>query len=101
MLLEKVKVANRITSTDQGIEGELKDLIFAALLDLTIAGVDTKNVTEESEKPDPLITRAVILYTKAHYGFDNPEAERFERAYIMLKQHLCLSEDYKIIEAGG
>ena len=96
MLIDKVKVANRITSTDEGLTDELKGLIDACLLDLQIAGVATKNVTVETQEPDALITRAVILYSKAHFGFDNPEAERFERAYLALKQHLSLSEDYKL-----
>lgn len=95
MLIEKVKVANRITRADKGLEEELTDLINAAILDLEIAGVDTKGISPKKEAPDPLITRAVTLYTKAHFGFDNPEAERFSNAYLMLKQHLCLSEDYK------
>ncbi len=98
-LLKDVTVANRITSEDPGISGELSDLINAALLDLKIAGVDIKKVKPDSEEPDALIKRAVTLYCKAHFGFDNPEADRFERAFIALKQHLCLSEDYKLAEA--
>lgn len=94
-LIDRVKVANRITTNDVGIVGELTDLIDAGLLDLAIAGVDIKETSPDSEEPDALISRAVTLYTKAHFGFDNPESERFERAYIMLKQHLSLSEDYR------
>lgn len=97
-LLKDVATANRITTEDPGINGELTDLIEAALLDLHIAGVDIKEVKPESEKSDPLIKRAVILYSKAYFGFDNPEADRFGKAYIALKQHLSLSEDYKLRE---
>lgn len=99
-LLKDVATANRITAEDPGIDGELTDLIQAALLDLHIAGVDVGKVTPDSENTDPLIKRAVILYSKAHFGFDNPESERFERAFIALKQHLSLSEDYKLKESG-
>ena len=43
---------------------------------------------------DALIERAVITYCKAHFGYDNPEAERFEESYIKMKQHLMLYGDY-------
>lgn len=99
-LLDDVKVANRITTSDSNITNELTDLIRAALYDLKIAGVDTKEIVPEStsKEVDPLIKRAVILYTKAHFGFDNPEADRFETAFYKLKQHLSLATDYKQLE---
>lgn len=91
-LLNDVKTANRILSNDPGIEGELQDLIEAALLDLNLSGVSVNAITEDPL--DPLIKRAVILYTKAHFGFGNDDFERLQQSYLMLKQHLCLSGDY-------
>lgn len=55
-MLEKVKLALRITTT--AFDGEIEDLISAALADLGIAGV----ITEEQD--DPLITRAVITFAR-------------------------------------
>ena len=43
---------------------------------------------------DPLIKRAITTYCKAYFGYDNPEAERFEKAYNAIKLHLMLSSEY-------
>jgi len=87
-LLEEVKAANRIKTDDVGIIGELTGLIEAAKRDL-----HTSNVAYINDS-DPLIRRAIILYTKAHFGYDNPDAERFEKSYELLKQHLASCGDY-------
>lgn len=87
-MMELVKGALRVTTDAPGIINEIENLIEAAKLDLEIAGV---KVIED----DSLIQRAVIFYCKGHFGFDNPEAERFLRSYEMLKQHLSLSGDYR------
>ena len=64
-------------------------MIEAAKFDLRISGVNKVVDT------DPLIKRAVITYCKAHFGYEDVNvSERFERAYIMLKQHLTLSGAY-------
>lgn len=86
--MDLVKGALRVTTDAPGIISEIENLINAAKLDLEIAGV--KYIED-----DPLIQRAVIFYCKGHFGFDNPEAERFLRSYEMLKQHLSLSGDYR------
>lgn len=95
-LIDDVKTALRITADE--FDGEITGLIDAAMADLQQAGIYTPDET------DPLIKRAVILYCKAHFGYDNPEAERFQQSYEMLKNHLSMSTDYayyKItIEAG-
>lgn len=88
-MLNDVKLALRISST--AFDDEVQNLIDAARLDLQQAGV-SKTVTNQD---DPLIKRAVITYAKANFGYDNPEAERFNNAYVMLKQHLSLYGDYK------
>lgn len=94
-LLEEVKVANRITTDDAGITSELEGLIEAAKIDLQISGVSKE---KSEDVTDPLIKRAVILYTKAHFGFGNPESERLEAVYYSLKQHLALAGDYNAVE---
>ena len=87
-MLNLVKGALRVTTDAPGILSDINNLIEAAKLDLQLAGV--KYIED-----DPLIQRAVIFYCKGHFGFDNPEAERFLRSYEMLKQHLSLSGDYR------
>ena len=86
-MLEKIKKSLRIT-TDE-LNEEIEDLIEAAKIDLNISGVD------KIEETDKLIIRAVTLYCKAQFGYDNPEADRFEQTYESLKTHLSMSSDYK------
>lgn len=86
--MELVKGALRVTTDAPGILSEINNLIEAAKLDLQLAGI--KYIED-----DPLIKRAIIFYCKGHFGFDNPEADRFLKSYEMLKQHLSLSGDYR------
>ena len=85
-MLEAVKLALRVSST--AFDFEIQDLIDAGESDLRLAGiyfVDNK---------DALIKRAIILYAKANYGLDSPNAERYGDSYYLLKQHLSLAGDY-------
>lgn len=88
MLLDDVKTALRVSGT--ALDTEIQDLIDAAKADLQLSGVHADKIID----PDPLIKRAVIVYCKAHFGWDNPEADRFAKSYDMLKQHLTLSTEY-------
>ena len=89
-MLEAVKLSLREDSTD--FDSEISDIIEAAKLDLKGGGVVNIDDT------DPLIKRAVILYSKANYGMFNPDAEKYQKAYDMLKAHLSLSSDYNTEE---
>jgi len=89
-LLEKVKVNLRISSTSFD-DGEITPLIDAAKADLISAGVDSVMVTAGT---DALIVRAICVYVKANFGFDNPDADRLTQSYEMLKTHLSIAEDY-------
>jgi len=92
MLLDEVKTALRISADNTVFDSEIVTLIDAARLDLIQAGVKPDKVENTD---DALIKRAIITYCKAHFGYDNPEADRFNDAYVMLKQHLCLYGDYQ------
>lgn len=92
-MLEEVKTALRISASNSVFNDEINTLILAARLDLVQAGVSADVVNDTD--PDALIKRAIVTYAKANFGYDNPEANRFERAYTMLKQHLSLYGDYK------
>ena len=89
-ILDDVKAALRVTTTNTGIVGEITDLIAAAKADLGLSGVLSKNLVDT----DTLVKRAIITYVKANFGYDNPDAERLMRSYDMLKAHLTLSTDY-------
>lgn len=87
IMLERVKKALRISSSS--FDDEVTELIESAKLDLKISGIKL------SDSPDALIRRAIIIYCKAHFGYDNPDADRFRDSYVMLKQHLSLAGDYR------
>lgn len=90
-MLNDVKLALRVTNN--AFEGEIKDLIESARLDLIQSGVSQTIV--EKEEVDPLIKRAIIFYAKANYGLDNPNAERFRESYESLRNHLSQAGDYR------
>lgn len=95
-LLENVKRALRVSHNALD-EAEIVPLIEAAKKELAIAGVVA---VEES---DPMIIRFVTAYAKAHFGYDNPEAERFERIANSIKSTLSQVGGYntKQPEEGG
>lgn len=90
MMLESIKVSLRIKNT--AYDTEINDLIDAGKSDLRLSGVF---FLDEEVETDALLKRAVTLYVKANFGYDNPDAPRFNDSYVMLKQHLSLSGDYR------
>lgn len=95
-MLESVKKALRISQSNTAFDEEITDLIAAARNDLRIAGVLAAKTDDDT---DPLIRRAVTVYCKANFGFDNPDAEKLQSSYIMLKAHLTLSQEYTVGDA--
>lgn len=89
-MLQIVKVALRIKHN--ALDGEITDLIEAARHDLILSGVSKLKGNDDN---DPLIKRAIIVYVKANFFPDNSTAERYQKSYEMLKQHLTLAGDYK------
>lgn len=90
-MLNSIKDSLRINGNDLDIE--IQDLIDAAKADLILSGVHKDKVKDN----DPLIKRAVTVYCKAHFGYDDPKiAERFEQSYTSLKHHLTLSTEYTV-----
>ena len=87
-LLDDVKKALRISNAEYNTE--VQDLIDAAKLDLEITGIYKPLIIDT----DALIKRAITLYCKAHFGYNNPDADRLLQVYNSLKTHLSLSGDY-------
>lgn len=84
-MLEKVKLALRITT--EAFDGEIKDLINAALADLGVAGID--NLDQE----DPLIIRAVVTYCRANFGQPD-DYDRMKASYDEQKAILKVATGY-------
>ena len=86
-MLGDIKEVLRVNGSDLNIE--IQDLIESALADLGLTGI------KKLDGVDPLVKRAVILYCKAHFGYEDVSvANRFVELYTSLKQHLALSQEY-------
>jgi len=93
-MLQDVKNSLRVSSDD--LDAEILDLIEGAKADLILSGVHKDKVVDT----DPLIKRAVTVYCKANFGYEDPKlSERFQESYISLKHHLTLSTEYTVGDA--
>lgn len=88
-MLSAARLALRISNTDY--DPEITDLISAARAELAEVGVLPEKVKSDT---DPLIKRAIVLYVKAEFGIDNPDAPRYRESFDLLKRHLALASDY-------
>lgn len=89
-LTEKMRAALRISSTSDRITEEINDCIAACKKDLQDVGV------KRLDETDALIVRAITLYVKAEFGFNN-NAEKFHDSYESLKIHLSMSSEYNTV----
>jgi len=85
-MIEKVRKSLRISHT--ALDEDIQDLIDAALMELQLSGI------KKLDESDPLIIRAVTVYCKAEFGFDNTDADRFRASFESLRNHLSLAGDY-------
>ena len=88
-ILDDIKIALRISNT--AFDTEINDLVAAARADLKLSGILESKVNDDT---DPLIKRAITVYVKAHFGWNNPDAEKLQQSYAMIKGHLALSQEY-------
>lgn len=90
-MLNDCKTALRVSSSNTVFDGEISDLISACQQDLILAGISEAKVEDDA---DILIKRAIVIYCKANFGYDNQDADRFQKSYNSLKMSLALSTDY-------
>jgi len=86
--LDEVKTVLRISNT--AFDVEINDLIDAVKSELGLVGINDNLIVVT----DALIRRAVMTYVKANFGWDNPDSEKLQKSYEMLRNHLTLSGDY-------
>jgi len=84
-LLYSTKLALRIGTND--LDDEVQNVIDSCLLDLKYSGIKNR------DEVDPLINRAVIVYAKANFGF-NEDSEKYQNAYNMIANKLALIAEY-------
>ena len=89
-LLDKVKVACRVTTT--AYDEELSDLICAGVKDIGITDVRDDLLTDVNHLP-PLIQRAVITYCRLNFG-EPDDYDRIKRSYDEQKAQMLMSSSY-------
>ncbi|MGM9681540.1 MAG: head-tail connector protein [Eubacteriales bacterium] len=88
-LLDSARLALRITGKD--LDSEIGELIAAAKKEMSLAGVCSAKLADET---DPLIRRAAVVYVKAEFGLDNPDAEKYRESFRMMLKDMVLSNEY-------
>ena len=91
MLIDKIKIALRTTTDDEGINNQIQSLIDSSIIDLRSANI--KVVIDENEDCDPLVTTAIACYVKGYFYNDG---EKYLQAYNMLKTQLCILGEYNV-----
>ncbi|MDR2531464.1 MAG: DNA-packaging protein [Oscillospiraceae bacterium] len=89
----------RLRITHKFSDREIYDLISAAFCELGLAGVALAKLTQLDKQP--LIKQAVVLYLKAEFGFDIPDAAKYRESFEKLKIKLTLSDDYLTEKESG
>ena len=88
-MLKKIKLSLRISHN--AIDDDISSNIDTCMLDLIRVGVHKSIAVNNST--DALICKAAELYCKWQYDF-NGKGDKFEKAYISLRDALSLCEDY-------
>lgn len=88
-ILSKVKLALRIVTDD--FDGELSDLINAALADLRLAGANGNAISTN----DFLVITAIITYCKMHFG-EPDQYDRLKASYDEQKAQLSMATNYTV-----
>lgn len=84
MEVESIKKRLRVTSAVA--DEEIEDLIKSCREEMKIKGIYGPE--------DALYQQAIVLYCKAHYGYDE-KTERFLEAYQSLTDAMALSGEYE------
>lgn len=94
-LLDEVKVACRVASTDY--DQDIADLIYEAFADIGITDVSAA-VLSEATAP-PLVKRAVKTYCRINFPYDGMEEAtmtRLKESYDEQKAQLLMSSEYTV-----
>lgn len=79
-LKDDIKLTLRLKS--DAFDSEVDMLVDAAKADMIRVGVRAELVNPDDERNmNPLVKQAIACYAKARFGYDNTEANRFDRSY--------------------
>lgn len=89
-MLEQIKGALRLKS--DSFDTEIESLIASARIDLKNHGI---NDEKADSLEDPLILRAIILYTQMNFGIEVSQYDRLKEMYLSLVIHMSMCEEYR------
>jgi hypothetical protein len=92
LTIQEARLAVRLSSTD--FDGELQDLMNAAVLDLNTAGI-------AEQDDDRLYNQALRMYLKGHWEPGAPEAADCRKIYEDIKGTLKHSSKYREVAADA
>lgn len=96
-LIDDVKTALRVSTSDAAITGQISDLIDEAKLDLQ----HTANVSASKiATPDALIKGAIKCYCAFIWTDDPTEKDRLKQCYDDYKGKLSMSSEYGTYDEG-
>lgn len=85
--IDSVRTTLRVTTT--AFDGQISELVEAALADLGIAGVDGENVVET----DPLTLQAIATYCRMNFGSPD-DYDRIKKSYDEQKAQMSMATHY-------
>lgn len=85
-IVRKVKSALRISTNNEGILEEVRDVVVECIEDLKRSGAPIN-------LDDPLILKACKCYAKAFFGYDE-NSTKYEESYIQIKRDLAVRSGY-------
>lgn len=80
--MEVAEIRTILRVSSESTDDEIQMLIEAAIEDMRRVGIADEVIENET----PLVRQAIACYCKSCYGFDNAEADRFNRSY---RQIVC------------
>lgn len=98
-LLDDVKVALRVSTTDPGITAQLTRMLAEAKLDLCRTA-DIRPELVNVDEPDALIKGAIICYIGCIWTTDPDEKDHLKDCYTDYKAKLSMSSEYGTYEGG-
>lgn len=84
-------VRNALRIKSKSFDEEIKDCINACLKDLSLIGISPSKLKLLG---DPLIKKAIYNYSKAEFGLNNTDSEKYRAAYESLKLKMSISSEY-------
>lgn len=91
-LLDACREALRVPADCTDFDAEIEDLMEAARAEMRAGGVSSKKSEDDD---DASVRVAVKCYVKAHFGMDNPDAERLALAFDTMLTSMSGNSEYR------